>query len=126
MFNPFKNWSALFDVSANHRSSLDAWRAIAMYWIVTKHSMQVIMAYRNTPQVTNSMLENQIYKPIFLAEFGVDVFFCTQWLFNRIDFTKRVGENWSDRCLAILHKTRLKNVPNLLFYTHCYRGFKIF
>lgn len=114
-FNPFHNLKALFNPEDGHIGVLDFWRTIAMFWIVTKHTMQVIMAYRNNPQISKSMLGNPDYKSIFLAEFGVDIFFVLSGYLIGLIVLKEIKKNGRFDIIRFYIRRALRMFPIYYF-----------
>lgn len=75
IFNPKRNWKYLFNPPSMHYNVLDFFRAVAMLWIVCKHSAQVYFDYIHPEQIQGELLSNPFFKPLFAAEFAVDIFF---------------------------------------------------
>jgi peptidoglycan/LPS O-acetylase OafA/YrhL len=74
-FNPIRNWQLLIKTDQTRRLALDGWRVFAMFWIVSKHSIDITSIWILLPNFKEMALQSASYKPFLLAEFGVDIFF---------------------------------------------------
>src|SRR4051794_14160599 len=74
IFSIHTNFRSLFTAPPNHLHPLDAWRALAMFWIIAQHTVLLFAMNADVPTL-RLLSDIRELRPFYHAHFAVDIFF---------------------------------------------------